>query len=274
MKTAVIVIAAVIAVLVLFVGLGWLGLQIRPRPFAPFPQVTPPLDTVPLPDGLPTPVSRFYKAITGERTPVIDSAVITGRGKLRFAGINFPARLRFTHDAGQGYRHYIEATLFGYPVFKVNEWYVEGESRLELPVGVVENEPKVNQAANMGLWGESMWLPSVFVTDPRVRWEGIDETTARLVVPFGGGEDTFTVEFDPQTGLIRSMESLRYKQATDEAKTRSLFEVSEWDTMAGAMIPSLASVTWEDEGTPWLTFEVDEIVYNVDIEEYIRARGP
>jgi len=70
------------------------------------------------------------------------------------------------------------------------------------------------------------------------------------------------------------MESLRYKQATDEAKTRSLFEVSEWDTMAGAMIPSLASVTWEDEGTPWLTFEVDEIVYNVDIEEYIRARGP
>ena len=236
--------------------------------------MTPPLDTVPLPDGLPTPVSRFYKAITGERTPVIDSAVITGRGKLRFAGINFPARLRFTHDAGQGYRHYIEATLFGYPVFKVNEWYVEGESRLELPVGVVENEPKVNQAANMGLWGESMWLPSVFVTDPRVRWEGIDETTARLVVPFGGGEDTFTVEFDPQTGLIRSMESLRYKQATDEAKTRSLFEVSEWDTMAGAMIPSLASVTWEDEGTPWLTFEVDEIVYNVDIEEDIRARGP
>ena len=89
----------------------------------------------------------------------IESAVITGRGRLRFMGITFPARLRFIHDAGQGYRHYIEATIFGLPILKVNERYLDGQARMELPVGVVENEPKINMAANLGLWGESIWLP-------------------------------------------------------------------------------------------------------------------
>jgi hypothetical protein len=54
---------------------------------------------------------------------------------------------RFTYLAGQGYHHYIETTVFGYPVMKVNEWYLDNKACMELPVGVVENEPKIDQAA-------------------------------------------------------------------------------------------------------------------------------
>jgi hypothetical protein len=274
MSIIAVAIASVFGLILILAFLAWLGLRVKPSPFSPYPEQTPSLSTVELPADLPAPVSRFYQTILGDWIPVVESAVITGRGSLRFRGITFPARLRFTHHAGQGYRHYIEATIFGFPLMKVNEYYLDGKARMELPAGVIENEPKVNQATNIGLWGESMWLSPIFVTDPLVRWEPMDDTTARLVVPFGEEEDNFTVTFHAETGLIQSMEALRYREAADEAKIPWLLEALEWETFHGVRIPSLSSVTWEDEGTPWLIIELEEVVFNVDIEEYIRAKGP
>ena len=252
---------------------GWLGLQVKPKPFPTYPERTPALNTVELPADLPAPVARYYKTVIGDQIPVIESAVISGRAKLRFFGLRFPARFRFTHITGQGYRHYIEATIFGYPVMKVNEHYLDGKARLQLPVGVIENEPRVDLAANLALWAEAVWMPSIFITDPRVRWETVDDTTARLVVPFGEEEDALTVTFDPQTGLIRTMEAMRYREATDEAKTPWRNEPLGWQAFHGIMIPSPAAVTWLDEGTPWSVWSIEDVVYNVDVSEYIRAKG-
>jgi hypothetical protein len=159
---------------------------------------------------------------------------------------------------------------------KVNELYLDGKARMELPVGIIENESKIDMGANLALWGESaFWLPSILVTDPRVRWEAIDDTTARLVIPFGEEEeDTFTVTYDPQTGLIHTMEAMRYREATDEVKIPWRNEPLGWQTFHGIEIPSPVALTWLDEGTPWSVWTVEEAVYNVDVSEYIKAQGP
>jgi hypothetical protein len=46
--------------------------------------------------------------------------------------------------------------VLGIPAITVNEHYLDGHSRLELPFGTVENEPKIDMAANLGLWAESI----------------------------------------------------------------------------------------------------------------------
>jgi hypothetical protein len=106
-----------------------------------------------------------------------------------------------------------------------------------------------------------------------VRWEAIDDTSARLAVPFGEDEDSFTVTFDPQTGLICELEALRYRDAADDAKTGWLNEPLAWRAFHGIKIPSHASVTWKDQGVPWSEWMIEDIVYNVDVSEYIKAAG-
>jgi hypothetical protein len=251
----------------------WAGLRIKPRAVPAFGEPTPPLRWVDMPDNLPAPVARFYEVIAGGRVPEITSAVIDGRVTLRLGGIPLPGRFRFIHQAGQGYRHAIEVTMFGAPIMKVNEYYLDGKARMELPFGTVANEPKTDLAANLGLWAESIWLPSLYVTDPRVRWEAVDATTARLVVPFGAEEDALTVTFDPATGLLRRLEGLRYRGAKDDSKILWRNEMAAWKRWHGVLIPSAGNVTWMDEGMPWFVFSLDDVTYNSDVTDAIRAVG-
>jgi hypothetical protein len=268
------IILTILIFLVLLIFIVVLGLKVKPKPFHPFPDQTKDLGTFPLPENLPAPVQRFYTTIYGEQIPLIESAVISGRAPMRVSGITLPARFRFTHITGQDYRHYIETTFFGLPVIKINESYLEGKSRMELPFGVIENEPKIDQAANLGLWAESIWFPSILISDPRIRWEPIDENSALLVVPFGEEEDTFVARFNPETGLLQYLEAMRYRDAGDEAKTLWINEVREWGEENGKRIPIVGAVTWFDQGTPWAVFTVEEVILNADMSEYILEKGP
>jgi hypothetical protein len=250
--------AYVVAGLVVLALAGWLGLQIKPRPFPGVSQAQPALATVPLPVSLPPPVERYFRLLYGDRIPVITSAVVTGRGTIRpvAGGPRLPVRFRFTHLAGQDYRHYIEATLFGLPIMQVNEYYVGGKERMVLPWGVEEDNPKLDQGGALGMWAESIqWLPAILVTDPRVRWEPVDDVTAWLLVPFRDSYERFLLRFDPTTARILYWEVMRYKGGQGDKVL--------W-----------VNGTWFDEGTPWAEFNAEEVVYNVPVDVSFTAKGP
>lgn len=265
-----------VVLVVVFVVLAvvWLGFQVTPRAFKPYPQESQASATVPLPAGLPEPVESYYRSAYGDSVPVVDSVVITGRGRIRPFGMWLPARFRFTHDAGHGYRHYIEATWFGMPLLKVNERYVDGKSLMELPWATSEG-PKIEQAANIGMWAElSSSAPSVLITDPRVKWEPIDAETAVLVVPLGEDQvDRFVVRFNPQNTRIESLEAMRYREATSERKILWIASGVGDETIGAAKCQAVGAATWLDQGRPWAFFEAEDIRYDVDVSGYIRERG-
>jgi hypothetical protein len=261
----------ILAVLILLIVIGF---SIQPAPFAGYPQQSGPVETIPLPTGLPAPVQRYYQTIYGDRIPVFSSVILTGRAKMRPAGpFYLPARFRFSHDAGKSYRHYIEVTFFGLPVMKINERYVEGKSLFELPFGATSQGPKLEQGANLGMWAELMAAPAVFLTDPRVRWEAVDEQTAMLVVPFNDTEEHFTVRFDPKTGLPKYSEVMRYQGEESETKSLWVTESVETRWENGRQIHGVGTATWMQDGSPWAFFTTEDIRYNVDVQAYLRAKG-
>ncbi|MBN2046613.1 MAG: hypothetical protein JW750_02120 [Anaerolineaceae bacterium] len=264
MKTTgiVLIIIAALAVVV------WAGLRVNPKPFA-FPALTQSeVLTAPLPEGLPAPVERFFQLRYGDEVPVIESVVLVGRGRMRPFGVWLPARYVITHVAGQDYRHYFEATFFGMPFLKVNEGIVDGESFFESPMGTYYDDPNTNQGANLALWAEGSWFPAFWATDPRVRWQAVDDQTAILFVPYGEEEESFVVRFDPETGLVEMMEAMRYKGAGDAEKqlwiTNEVVREGE---------PNISYVTWLDDGKPWAEFVIEDMRFNLDVSEYIHARG-
>jgi hypothetical protein len=251
------------------------GLRVQPAPLAEYTAASAyPDETMPLPAGLPLPVERFFKATYPDRRlPVYHSAVVSGRGTLRLAGVIFPTRYRFIHRAGYDYRHYFESTFYGFPIMKVNEHFLDGRGRMDLPTGVVENDPLVNSAANQGLWAEMSIYPAAYLTDKRARWEAVDDHTARLYVPWGEGEQVFTVHFDPQTGLIQRMGTMRNRDAKS-GPIRWTVRTVPMPARNGQPARVLQSATWADEGTPWLVLAAEQMVFNTDVSDTIRQTGP
>jgi len=266
----------IIIVTILFVSavfLLWFGLRVKPKPFPVFQEKGAAPQLVDLPADLPVPVAKFFRSFYGDLIPIYTSAIITGRAQIRLFGITFPSRFRFVHRAGRDYRHYIEATIFGFPFVRVNEFYLDGISRMETPGGVIENVPNVNQAANLGLWAESIWLPALFLTDERVKWSEIDEDTASVTVPFGDVRQTMVIRFDPETRMISHLEAMRYRDAADKHKTLWINQAHGIHDIGGHKVLSPGAVVWLDQGKPWAIFSVEEVVYNIDVADYVREHG-
>lgn len=245
----------VLCILIGIVFLGWLGLQVKPKPFPPFATETPVLQTIPIPHGLPAPVERFYRAKYGENIPVIQTAVISGRGTLKLGSITFPIRFRFVHETGKNFRSDIDMTLYGTPIMHALEVFVDGHGRGVTPGGVDENEAWFDQSANIRMWAEALdWFPAILVTDPNVHWEPIDENTALLVVPSGNSQDHLIVRFNPVDHSVQYIEAMKYKSAGNKVL---------W-----------INAVWMDDGKTWITMRIEETLLNVDVYDYIREKNP
>ncbi len=238
---------------------GWAGLQVQPHAMHSEQEPAASLPMMPLPPTLPSPVERFYRAVYGTEVPVIASAEITGRGTMRIAGITLPVRLRFTHQVGFSYHHEIEVTWFRLPVFTVNEHYVDGVAVLELPFGTSRGA-NIDQAANLTLWAEAVWMPAIWLTDVQVRWEAIDDRTALLIVPFGETEQQFTVFFAEDSGLIQRIESMRYQAADSAEPTLWINIIRSWELVDGWLLPKETAISW-DHDTPWAELQTDSVIY-------------
>lgn len=264
--------------LALLVGVGWLGLRVKPKPYSLHPEGTRDLDASELPSDLPEPVRRHLRATSGERAPRVETAVVWGRGEFNLNGMLwFPMRFKSYHVAGREFRRDMELTWFGMPILRGYDSYIDGKGTLEFSrllglVNVSDEGEKLDQGDNLVMWAEAPFTtPSALVLDPRVRWEPIVAHAARLVFPFRSNEDSLRVEVDPGTGLMKSMSGMRYR---DQEKTKTPYcgEFSEWRTVHGIKAPCHPEAMWEDQKEPYVMLDIDGAEYNVNVSNKIPSK--
>jgi hypothetical protein len=66
---------------------------------------------------------------------------------------------------------------------------------------------------------------------------------------------------------------VRYRDAK-LGKLRWWGDITPAKNQNGGSAVATFKLIWEDEGTPWLVYNVEEIVANTDVSTYIRQTGP
>lgn len=250
-------------VIVALAAIGYLGLQVKPRTSPPPSAQAGDVSSVELPAGLPAPVDRFYRQTYGDEVPLFESAVVWGAPRIRLGKLWVRMRHVTVYTPGQHDRE-LAVPWFGLPVITGHEYHKDGRAAMDI-AGQVTEGPQIDQAGCLGSWGEAlMAMPAIYVTDPRVRWEAVDDQTARMTVPCGTGDETFTVAFDPDSGLVRHMTAMRYRGLEDH-KTLWHLDVLEWGEVNGVPLPTYGTGRWDDERQPYIKWTVDGILFNADL---------
>jgi hypothetical protein len=233
---------------------------------------TPDVGIVPLPSDLPAPLARHFRSTLGEHAPKIETAIWWGTARMRLGRVWLPLRFQTAAVPGRAFTRRMQLTWFSLPVLKGSDTSVDGEGALTIG-SVTTCGIEIDQGENLALWAEALLTPTVLLSDPRLRWEAVGSTAARLIVPFGFASDQLLFRIDPQTGRIRQVSAERYRQP-DQPKEGWSGEYGGYKPFHGVTIPTELAVTWDRDGRPWSYWRIEGMEFNVRLRDVLPIPSP
>lgn len=216
-------------------------------------------------EGVPAPVQRYFRAVLREGQPAISTVLVEQSGSFDMglgtgAGDREnwkPFRAEQTVWAqGRGFvwdaRIYVAPRLAAH----VCDAYVDGEGLLVGKVlglvNVAEHRGTADVAEGelMRFFAEAVWYPTALWPGDHVRWEPVDDRTARAF--FTDRECTFSAVFHfDDEDLIRRVEMNRLRlEGNDSVRTPWIGRFFDYQRHAGMLVPVRGEVCWGLPGGP------------------------
>jgi hypothetical protein len=204
-------------------------------------------------EGLPDPVQRYFQAVLKDGQPIVTAVDLSQQGIFNMSetaakwspftatqvvttqrpGFDWDARIQmapgvsaFVHDAyalGAGSLHVSLLGLF--------------------TVADVRDTPEAAQGELLRFFAEMPWYPTALLPSQGVRWEAIDNTSARATLTDGATTVSLVFRFNAE-GTIETMRA--------EARCRDKLTAMPWSgrfwnysTSNGMLIPLEGEVGWE-----------------------------
>jgi hypothetical protein len=234
------------------------------------PPTAEPYDPADVAD-LPAPVRRYFETVleTGQRP--ITRATLTQDGQFRFGGAGdewYPFTASQVYSVSPpGYVWDATIELAPLVTARVLDAYVDGEGLLRanlfggVPVASAGPTPEMNEAELQRYLSETPWFPTALLPSAGVRWEGIDDRTARATIEDGDVSATGVFHFD-EDGHISQLTAERYRQDVDGAASW-VGDYRTYEERAGIRIPTEAEVAWEttDGTVPYWRGTITDLDY-------------
>lgn len=165
-------------------------------------------------EGLPAPVQRYFRAVLRDGQPMLAAARLEHAGTFNAseAGEQWKpfssTQYVVTQRPGFDWDGRI-AMVPGLPV-RVHDAYVAGEGILHatllglVTLAELRGTPEMVQGELMRYLAEAPWYPTALLPSQGVRWDAVDDTSARATLADGGNSATLLFRFEP-SGLITTV---------------------------------------------------------------------
>lgn len=206
-------------------------------------------------DGLPPPAARYLRAVLRDGAPLARRIVIRHEGTFRAdtAGAWAPFRSVQHFTAREpGFVWDAEIRMAPLAGVLVRDQLVTGSAAMRAKVaGLV---PVVDAAGTPGLaagalhrWlGEAAWFPTALLPSPFLRWEAVDDSTARAVASSGGTTVSLAFGFGPDS-LPRFVETPDRMRDVDGVPVPTPWRARFWNWRwrDGVRVPLQGEVAWD-----------------------------
>lgn len=132
-----------------------------------------------------------------------------------------------------------------------------------IPIADAKNNEKVDEASLQRYLGEIVWFPTA-VLSPFIKWEPIDNRSAKATMSFQGTEGTGIFHFD-DNGEFSKFTAMRFRGVSDNEPTLWTVNAIRVEERNGIKIPVECEATWELENQDWtwLKLKITDIEYNI-----------
>jgi hypothetical protein len=209
-------------------------------------------------EGLPEPVQRFFKTVLQDGQAIVAAVKLSQQGQFNLNETEvkwnpFTAtQLVTTQRLGFDWDARIQMAL-GLNAF-VHDTYLLGEGSLHasllglFTVAKMHGTPENNQGELLRFFAEATWYPTALLPSQGVRWEAIDDTSARATLTDGATTVSLVFQFNAEGAIATMRTEARYRDKLTAMPWSGRFW--EYSVRNGMLIPLEGEVGWEyPEGT-------------------------
>jgi hypothetical protein len=208
--------------------------------------------------GLPAPVQRYFRAVLTDGQPIIATADIEMTGTINLSTTAeqwkpFTSNQRVV-TRKPGFLWNAQVDMFPGVPAQVEDSYIAGLGRLKakvfglFAVADLHGGGEIARGEFMRYFAEAAWYPTALLPSQDVRWEAVDDASARATIVDGPITLTLLIRFN-DAGLIASLhaESRGASVGKDGVMVMLPWDCrwSDYRPQDGMLIPMIGEVAWE-----------------------------